>query len=196
MFFFFNQKYCSRTQVASPPTPLRKERGVITVIPLVVRRYFHTLLLKQTVSYTPPLCRRGGRGGEAKGVKCVIPLVVRRYFHLLLLKRTVSCTPPLCRRGGWGVRLFFICKREDVKSSFTSSLFTYILFLVPLLTTPHYVHIHKDIVVSAPLPAWEGSGKSLLGDLLFTVQCRLVGCCTSQTFLVCFQHFHFQQLVN
>ena len=41
-------------------------------------------------------------------------------------------------------------KRKDVKSSFTSSLFTYILFLVPLLSTPHYVHIHKDIVVSPP----------------------------------------------
>ena len=120
MFFFFNQKYCSRTQVASPPTPLRKERGVITVI----------------------------------------PLVVRRYFHLSLLKRTVSSTPPLCRRGGWGVRLFSLCKREDVKSSFTSSLFTYILFLVPLLTTPHYMHIHKNILVSAPScvrKSWEES---------------------------------------
>ena len=53
---------------------------------------------------------------------------------------------------------FYYAKREDVKSSFTSSLFTYILFLVPLLSTPHYVHIHKDIVVSAPLPAWEGGG--------------------------------------
>ena len=128
MFFFFNQKYCSRTQVASPPTPLRKERGVITVI----------------------------------------PLVVRRYFHLLLLKQTVSCTPPLCRRGGWGGEAFFYyAKREDVKSSFTSSLFTYILFLVPLLPTPHYVHIHKDILVSALLPAWEGVRKSQLGDLLY-----------------------------
>jgi|GEM_PF-5682785 hypothetical protein len=58
-------------------------------------------------------------------------------------------------------------KREDVKSSFTSSLFTYILFLVPLLSVPHYLHIHKDIVVSALLPAWEGVGKSLLGDLLY-----------------------------
>ena len=97
MFFFFNQKYCSRTQVASPPTPLRKERGVITVIPLVVRRYFHTLLLKQTV----------------------------------------SCTPPLCRRGGRGVRLFFYyAKREDVKSSFTSSLLGYILFSVPFFQLP------------------------------------------------------------
>jgi len=81
----------------------------------------------------------------------VIPLVVHRFFRSLLLKRTVSYTPPLCRRGGRGVRLFFYyAKREDVKSSFTSSLFTYILFLVPLLSTPHYIHIHKDIVVSAP----------------------------------------------
>ena len=27
----------------------------------------------------------------------------------------------------------------------------------------------------------------------FTDQCRLDGCCTSQTFLVCFLHFYFQQ---
>ena len=79
-----------------------------------------------------------------------------QIFRSLLLKRTVSYTPPLCRRGGRGVRLFFYyAKREDVKSSFTSSLFTYILFLVPLLLAPHYVHIHKDIVVSALLPVWE-----------------------------------------
>ena len=119
MFFFFNQKYCSRTQVASPPTPLRKERGVITVIPLVVRRYFHTLLLKQTVSCTPPLCRRGGRGGEA--------------FLLL------------CKKG----------RRKIIFYIFPFGLYS---FLSPLLSAPHYVHIHKDIVVSAPLPAWEGGG--------------------------------------
>ena len=78
--------------------------------------------------------------------------MVHRFFRSLLLKRTVSYTPPLCRRGGRGVRLFFYyAKREDVKSSFTSSLLGYILFLVPLLSTPHYLHIHKDIVVSAPL---------------------------------------------
>ena len=109
--------------------------------------------------HSPSLQERG-QGGEAKGVKCVIPIVVHRYLHLSLLKRTVSSTPPLYRRGGWGVRLFFICKREDVKSSFTSSLFTYILFLVPLLTTPHYMHIHKNILVSAPScvrKSWEES---------------------------------------
>jgi len=68
--------------------------------------------------------------------------------------------------GAGGVRLFFICKREDVKSSFTSSLFAYNLFSVLLLSVPHYAHIHKDIVVSTPLPAWEEVGRIWLGDLL------------------------------
>ena len=67
----------------------------------------------------------------------------------------------LQERGlGGGEAFFFYAKREDVKSTFTSSLFTYILFLVPLLPAPHYVHIHKDIVVSAPScvrKSWEES---------------------------------------
>ena len=87
--------------------------------------------------------------------------MVRECFCSSLLKRTVSYTPPLCRRGGrGGVRLFFYyAKREDVKSSFTSSLLGYILFLVPLLSVPHYVHIHKDIVVSAPSLHGKESGR-------------------------------------
>ena len=58
-------------------------------------------------------------------------------------------------------------KREDVKSSFTSSLFPYNLFSVSLLSALHYVYIHREIVVSVPLPAWEEVGKSQLGDLLY-----------------------------
>ena len=76
-------------------------------------------------------------------------------------------SPSLQERGQGGEAFFLLCKREDVKSSFTSSLFTYILFLVPLLTTPHYMHIHKNILVSAPSPAREGVRKSQLGDLLY-----------------------------
>ncbi|WP_287367771.1 hypothetical protein, partial [Prevotella sp.] len=59
--------------------------------------------------------------------------------------------------GGWGVRLFLVQrKREDVKSSFTSSLLGYILFSVPLLSAPHYVYIHRDILVSVPPPCMGG----------------------------------------
>ena len=39
------------------------ERGVICVISLVVRRYFHTLLVKQTISSTPL------SAGEGLGVR-------------------------------------------------------------------------------------------------------------------------------
>jgi len=106
----------------------------------------------------------------------VIPLVVHKCFcsslldYLSKLYYSSELFPalPLSAGEGLGVRLFFYyAKREDVKSSFTSSLLGYILFSVPLLSTPRYVHIHKDIVVSAPLPAWEGAGKSLLGDLIY-----------------------------
>jgi len=115
-----------------------------------------------------PLSAGEGAGGEAKGVKCVIPLVARRYFHTLLLKQTVSCTPPLCRRGGWGGEAFFLlCKKGRRKIIFYIFPFGLYSFLSPLLSTPHYVHIHKDIVVSALLPAWEGVRKSQLGDLLY-----------------------------
>ena len=121
MFFFFNQKYCSRTQVASSsPSPL-------------------------------PLPQR--EGSDMRDTPCgsqIFPLIITWLLkQTVLLKRTVSYTPLSAGEGLEG-EAFFLCKREDVKSSFTSSLFTYILFLVPLLSTPHYVHIHKDIVVSAP----------------------------------------------
>ena len=55
MFFFFNQKYCSRTQgdtrrhkqtqAAPPPCPSPKGRGVVCVIPLVVHKCFFSPLL-------------------------------------------------------------------------------------------------------------------------------------------------------
>ena len=77
MFFFFKLKVLfthtrrhKQTQAAPPPCPSPKGRGVICVIPLVVRRYFHLLLLKQTVSCTPPLCRRGGWGVRLFFILC------------------------------------------------------------------------------------------------------------------------------
>jgi len=70
--------------------------------------------------------------------------------------------------GGWGVRLFFSPKKKGRrKIIFYIFPFGLYSFLSPLLSAPHYVHIHKDIVVSAPPPAWEGVGKSLLGDLIY-----------------------------
>ena len=82
-------------------------------------------------------------------------------FPLIITQANCFHHSPSLQERGLGVRLFFYyAKREDVKSSFTSSLFTYILFLVPLLPTPHYVHTHKDILVSAPScvrKSWEES---------------------------------------
>ena len=134
----------------------------------------------------------------------MIPLVIRKCLRSLLLNylsklyyssEQFPALPLSLRRGGRGA--FFSPKKKGRrKIIFYIFPFGLYSFLCPLLSAPHYVHIHKDIVVSAPLPAWEGVGKRLLGDLLFTDQYRLDGCCTSQTFLVCFQHFHFQQLVN
>ena len=52
---------------ASPPTPLRMERGVITVIPLVVHKCFCSSLLDYLSKPFPTassLSRRGGLGGE------------------------------------------------------------------------------------------------------------------------------------
>ena len=52
---------------ASPPTPLRMERGVITVIPLVVHKCFCSSLLDYLSKPFPTassLSRRGGAGGE------------------------------------------------------------------------------------------------------------------------------------
>ena len=138
------------------------------MIPLVVRRYFHTLLLKQTVSYTPPLCRRGGRGGEAKGVKCVIPIVVHRYLHLSLLKQTVSCTPPLCRRGGWGGEAFFLlCKKGRRKIIFYIFPFYLYSFLSPPSSNSPLRAYPQGYYCICPLPSWEGVGKSQLGDLIY-----------------------------
>ena len=141
----------------------------------------------------------------------MIPLVIRKCLRSLLLNylsklyyssELFPALPLSLRRGGrgvrlegvGGVRLFLVQrKREDVKSSFTSSLLGYILFLVPLLSTPHYLHIHKDIVVSAPLLRGKELGRVCWATFYITVLHRLDGCCTSQTFLVCFLHFYFQQ---
>ena len=52
---------------ASPPTPLRMERGVITVIPLVVHKCFCSSLLDYLSKPFPipsSLSRGGGLGGE------------------------------------------------------------------------------------------------------------------------------------
>ena len=142
MFFFFNQKYCSRTQGdTSGPSPL-------------------------------PLPQR--EGSDMRDAPCgsqIFPLIITQancFLH----------SPSLQERGLGGEAFFLLCKREDVKSSFTSSLFTYILFLVPLLSTPHYIHIHKDIVVSAPSLHGRRSREESVGRPLFTDQCRLDGCCT------------------
>ena len=57
-------------QKASPPTPLRMERGVITEIPLHVLQMFSSLSPsisrpKGVTSHTTPLSNRRGAGGEA-----------------------------------------------------------------------------------------------------------------------------------
>ena len=57
-------------QKASPPTPLRMERGVITEIPLHVLQMFSSLSPsisrpKGVTSHTTPLSIRRGAGGEA-----------------------------------------------------------------------------------------------------------------------------------
>ena len=52
---------------ASPPTPLRMERGVVCVIPLVVHKWFSSSLLDYLSKPFPTassLSRRGGLGGE------------------------------------------------------------------------------------------------------------------------------------
>ena len=86
MFFFFNQKYCSRTQAASPPTPLRMERGVITVIPLVVRRYFRSSLLDYLSKLFPTLPSPFGEGlgGEAFFPQFPFPLNIFLYICAIL----------------------------------------------------------------------------------------------------------------
>jgi len=78
-------------------------------------------------------------------------------------------------RGGGGVGVglgfgaFSLVQRKKGRRKIIFYIFPFGLysFLSPLLSAPHYVHIHKDIVVSAPPPAWEGVGKRLLGDLLY-----------------------------
>ena len=67
-------------------------------------------------------------------------------------------SPSLQERGLGGEAFFYYAKREDVKSSFTSSLFTYILFLVPY----------------CQLPSLRGRGLEKRLNC-FTDQCRLDG---------------------
>ena len=72
--FFFSQIYTEEQNTqpteASPPAPLRMERGVLTEIPLYVLRMFsspsppNTRLIGVT-SHTTPLSIRRGVGGEA-----------------------------------------------------------------------------------------------------------------------------------
>ena len=57
----------NRGKKASPPTPLRMERGVVCVIPLVVHKWFSSSLLDYLSKPFPTassLSRRGGLGGE------------------------------------------------------------------------------------------------------------------------------------
>ena len=68
-------------------------------------------------------------------------------------------------------------KREDVKSSFTSSLFPYNLFSVSLLSALHYVYIHREIVVSAPSLPGRRLGRANWVTFYLTVLHRLDGCC-------------------
>ena len=61
---------CRRPTEASPPAPLRMERGVITEIPLYVLRMFSSPSppfnsLIGVTSHTTPLSIRRGAGGEA-----------------------------------------------------------------------------------------------------------------------------------
>ena len=101
------------------------------------------------------------------------PLVIRKCLRSLLLNylsklyyssELFPALPLSLRRGGWGVRLFFICKREDVKSSFTSSLLGYILFSVPFFQLPTTCISTRILLYLPPLRGKE-LGKSLLGDL-------------------------------
>ena len=72
--FFFSQIYTEEQNTqpteASPPAPLRMERGVITEIPLYVLRMFSSpspfiSRPKGVTSHTTPLSIRRGVGGEA-----------------------------------------------------------------------------------------------------------------------------------
>ena len=125
MFFFFNQKYCSRTQGASSspsPLPLPKGRGVICVIPLVIR-------------------------------KCLRSLLLNYLSKLYYSSELFPALPLSLRRGGRGVRLFFSPKKKGRrKIIFYIFPFGLYSFLSPLLSVPHYVYIHRDILVSVPPP--------------------------------------------
>ena len=142
MFFFFNQKYCSRTQVASS-SPSPKGRGVICVIPLVIS-------------------------------KCLRSLLLNYLSKLYYSSELFPALPLSLRRGGRGVRFFLVQrKREDVKSSFTSSLLGYILFSVPycqLLTTC----ISTRILLYLPPPCMGGGVRA---TFYITVLHRLDECC-------------------
>ena len=75
MTYFFSQKNTDeqntqRATEASPPAPLRMERGVITEIPLHVLQMFsgqYPIISrpKGVTSHTTPLSIRRGAGGEA-----------------------------------------------------------------------------------------------------------------------------------
>ena len=102
---------------ASPPAPLRMERGVITEIPLYVLQIFSSpspiiSRLIGVTSHTTPLSIRRGAGGEASPIEVTthtmplpagerlgeVPAVERREGHLLslaspILSRNLSLLP-------------------------------------------------------------------------------------------------------
>ena len=137
----------TQKQEASPPTPLRMERGVITVIPLVVHKCFCSSLL----DYLSKL-----------------------YYS----SKLYPALPLSAGEGVGGVRLFFTPKKKGRrKIIFYIFPFGLYSFLSPQLSTPRYVHIHKDIVVSASSLHGKESGRVCWVTLFITVLHRLDECC-------------------
>ena len=126
----------------------------------------------------------------------MIPLVIRKCLRSLLLnylsKRYYSselfpALPLSLRRGGrgvrlegvGGVRLFLVQrKREDVKSSFTSSLLGYILFSVPYFQLPTTCISTRILLCLLPSLRGKESGRVCWATFYITVLHRLDECCT------------------
>ena len=141
MFFFFNQKYCSRTQGdTSSPSPL-------------------------------PLPQR--EGSDMRDTPCgsqIFPLIITQancFLH----------SSSLQERGQGGEAFLLLCKKGRRKIIFYIFPFGLYSFLSPpSFNSPLPAYPQGYCCICSP-PAWEGVGKRLLGDLLFTVPHRLDECC-------------------
>ena len=131
---------CRRRSGASPPVPLRMEKGVITEIPLYVLKMFSgpssiSSRLIGITSHTTPLAIRRGAGGEASVFSvCRRPSVSSKLCAKMLSELCVLCerktftkyvsspigvtshtTPLAIRRGAGGeAAVNSVCRRPSV----------------------------------------------------------------------------------